>query len=52
MNIIGFIMPYLAIRTDELRDESVKNFSDEFRQMNDDDLLKFNKQFKFVRLGR
>ena len=45
-------VPYLIIRTDELRDKSFNNFSEEFRQMNDDDLLKFSKQLKFMPLGQ
>lgn len=44
-------VPYLIIRTDELRDESFNNYSEEFRQMNDADLHEFNKKFKFMPLG-
>lgn len=44
-------VPYLIIRTNELRDENFNHFSEEFRQMNDDDLLEFNKQLKFIPLG-
>ena len=45
-------VPYLIMRTDQLREESVDNFSEEFSKMSDSEFLAFDKKLENPLLGK